>query len=36
MCVEKPFMELEINSPLHRRPKALNFQYTELFSGFEG
>lgn len=35
VCMEKTFMKLEKNSPLHRRPKALNFQYRDLFSGFK-
>jgi hypothetical protein len=34
MCREKTFMELEKNIPLHRRTKALNLQYRELFPGF--
>jgi hypothetical protein len=34
VCMEKTFMELEKNSPLHRRPKASNFHYRELFSGY--
>jgi hypothetical protein len=33
--MEKTFMELEKNSPLHRRPKALHFQDRELLSGFK-
>jgi hypothetical protein len=34
-CVHGENMELEKNSLLHRRPKALNFQYRELFSAFK-
>jgi hypothetical protein len=33
--MEKTFMKLEKNSPLHRRPKTLNFQYRDLFSDFK-